>query len=149
MKIEKTENGVYAVLNDSMRLDWLLSGNGEITIDVDSSLDLRASRREIDRAMFEDRQEAYESGALVTDYVRKKTDSARLDYILSGNGTFTLNTGRIPPLFGGRRAAIDIAMRRFNNEQERRRLEGNTYFKPCGMMCNPDGTRSIFDDVDQ
>ena len=135
--------------NDSKRLDWVLNGNGTMIIEVESGIDCRPSRESIDRAMWEDRQEVVEAGAIVTDYDRRKCDSNRLDYILSGNGQFTITLRKRDRFFGGRRAAIDIAMRQFYEEQDRRKSEGNTYFNPCGMMCNADGTRSIFDDVDQ
>ena len=47
--------------NDTNRLNWLLSGDGSMVIDVDSSLDWCASRDHIDRAMIEERFEAREA----------------------------------------------------------------------------------------
>ena len=94
---------------------------------------------------YNDRRMEYHKRQEDQELDRIKNDSKRLDWLLSGNGSMTIDIDSSLDWYGSREA-IDEAMQA---EQEQRRLEGKTYFKPCGMMCNPDGTRSIFDDVDQ
>jgi len=94
---------------------------------------------------YNDRREAEHKRQEAQELDRVKNDSRRLDWLLTGDGSMTIDIDNSLDWCGSREA-IDEAMQA---EQEQRKLNGNTYFRPDGMMCDPDGTRSIFDDVDQ